>query len=79
MITIDGWPSFEAWRDADYPGAPSFANPKTSHAARPQQGNEWRRRGLCRITTCNKIGKDRGGFCHEHAIPMRPYVKLADR
>ena len=82
-IYIQGYASFEEWRDKGFPGAVSFAHPKTKTAARPQQGNEWKRRGLCRLTTCDKVAKVHG-WCEHHwgehnPIPQRPYLPIAER
>ncbi len=63
-IHIHHWPSFEAWRDAGYPGAPSFANPKTERQPDP-------RAGLCTYPGCDHVaygGRSslRLGLCGRH-------------
>jgi hypothetical protein len=58
-IYINGWSSFEEWRDAGYPGARSFnadgtVKGKTTHLAK------------CQVLSCNGSMVERG-YCRAHA------------
>ncbi len=84
-IYIQGWASFEEWRAASYPGAPSFAHPKTKIAERPQYRPD-PRRGLCTWPGCDNVAGGGGSsarlnLCGKHNKPIvqRPYVPLAER
>ncbi len=85
-IYITGYASYEDWQKAGYPGAPSFAHPKTR--AVKSAGPAGERAGLCLISTCSKVTKRAGNLCEEHyhlwltsrqPMWMRPYVPLAER
>jgi hypothetical protein len=58
-IQIRGWPSFEAWREAGYPGAVSF------DAQGNRKGAPKTQLAKCRVNGCGNV-MNRDGYCIPH-------------